>query len=97
MDIEPVTLCEGSQTEKEKYCMISLYMWNLKRNDTSELRKQTYGCQWEGIVRVLGKVMDTLVKWITNKDLLYSTWTSAQCYVPAWIREGFGGRMDTYG
>ena len=72
-------------------------MWNLKRNDTSELRKQTYGCQWEGIVRVLGKVMDTLVKWITNKDLLYSTWTSAQCYVPAWIREGFGGRMDTYG
>ena len=40
---------------------------------------------------------NTLVKWITNKDLLYSTWTSAQCYVPAWIGEGFGGRMDTYG
>ena len=60
-------------------------------------RKQTYGCQQKGIVRVFGKVMDTLVKWITNKDLLYSTWTSAQCYVPAWIGEGFWGRMDTYG
>ena len=41
MDIEPVTLCEGSQTEKEKYCMISLYMWNLKRNDTNERMDKT--------------------------------------------------------
>ena len=25
------------------------------------------------------------LKWITNKDLLYSTWDSAQCYMaPAW-------------
>ena len=23
------------------------------------------------------------LKWITNKDLLYSTWNSAQCYVAA--------------
>ena len=30
-------------------------------------------------------------KWITNKDLLYSTWNSAQCYVPAWMGSGFGG------
>ena len=32
-------------------------------------------------------------KWITNKDLLYSTWNSAQCYVAAWIRWGVLGRM----
>ena len=27
---------------------------------------------------------------MTNKDLLYSTENSAQCYVAAWMEEGFG-------
>ena len=40
MDPETVILSEVSQTEKEKYCMTSLYMWNLKRNDTNELNLQ---------------------------------------------------------
>ena len=40
MDLESVILSEVSQTEKE-YCMTSLYMWNLKRNDTSELTYKT--------------------------------------------------------
>ena len=31
------------------------------------------------------------IKWITNKDLLYSTWNSAQCYRPAWMGGTFGG------
>ena len=31
------------------------------------------------------------LKCITNKDLLYSTWNSAQCYVAAWKGGGFGG------
>ena len=45
------------------------------------------------IVRNFGKVMYTLLylKWITNKDLLYSTWNFAQCYVPAWMGGGCGG------
>ena len=30
-----------------------------------------------------------LLKCITNKDILYSMWKSAQCYVAAWMR------MDT--
>jgi len=30
------------------------------------------------------------LKWITNKDLLYSTWNSAQRYVAAWMGEEFG-------
>ena len=40
-----------------------------------------------------GKVMYTLLdlKWITNKDLLYSIWNSAQCYVVAWMGGRFGG------
>ena len=55
----------------------------------------------EGIVRDFGKVMYTLLylKWITNKDLLYSTWKSVQCYVPAWMGWGLGknGYMYMYG
>ena len=37
----------------------------------------------EGIVREFGMDMYTLLylKWITNKDLLYSTGNSAQCSV----------------
>ena len=47
----------------------------------------------EGIVRELGIDMYTLLylKWITNKDLLYSTWNSAQGYVTAWIGGQFRG------
>ena len=38
------------------------------------------------------------LKWITNKHLLYSTWNSAQCYVPDWIWgvPGENGYIDTY-
>ena len=32
-----------------------------------------------------------ILKWVTNKDLLYSTENSAQCYVPAWMGGEFGG------
>ena len=47
----------------------------------------------EGIVREFGMDMYTLLylKWITNKDLLYSTGNSAQCYVAAWMGGEFGG------
>ena len=40
------------------------------------------------------------LKWTTNKDLLYSTGNSAQCYVAAWIKVRFGREwtyMYTYG
>ena len=65
-----------------------------KQKETHRLRKQTYGCWEEGIVRDFGKVTYTLLysKWITNKDLLYSTWNSAQCYVAAWMGGEFGGK-----
>ena len=32
------------------------------------------------------------LKWITNKDLLYRTGDSAQCYVAAWMGGEFGGK-----
>ena len=42
---------------------------------------------WEGIVKEFVMGMYTLIylKWIVNKDLLYSTSNSAQCYVAAWM------------
>ena len=37
------------------------------------------------------------LKWITNKDLLYSTGNSVQCYVAAWMGGEFGGeRIPAY-
>ena len=50
-----------------------------------------------GIVREFGMDMYKLLylKWITNKDLLYSTGNSAQSYVAAWMAGGGGwGRRD---
>ena len=53
------------------------------------------GCG-QGIVRESGMDMYTLLylkylEWIINKDLLYSTWNSAQCYLAAWMGGEFGG------
>ena len=47
----------------------------------------------EGIVREYGIDMYTLLylTGITNKDLLYSTGNSAQCYVAAWMGGEPGG------
>ena len=63
------------------------------QRETHRLRKQTYGGWVERIVMEFGKVMYTLLylKWVTNQDLLQSTGNSAQCYVAAWMGEGFGG------
>ena len=67
----------------------------------SELENELNGCQGEGIDREFGKVMYALLylKWITNNDLLYSTWNSAQCYVAAWMGGDLGenGYMCMYG
>ena len=47
----------------------------------------------KGIVRELGMdtYMQLYLKWITSKDLLCSTWNSAQCYMTAWMGGEFGG------
>ena len=52
------------------------------------------GKDGRGIVRDFGKAMDTLLylKWITNKDLLYSTGNSTQYYVAAWVGRESGGK-----
>ena len=74
-----------------------------QQKQTHRLRKRTYGYRGggtigKGIVREFGISMYMLLylKWITNKDLLYNTGNSAQCYVAAWMGGEFGGRMDFY-
>ena len=64
-----------------------------KQKDTHRLRERTYGCQGKRIVREIEMDMYILLysKWITNKDLLYSTWNFTQCYVPAWTGGEFRG------
>ena len=78
-------------------------MWNLKRNDTNELnlqnRKRLTDLEnklmvtGEGIIGKLGMDMYTLLyfKQIPNKDLLYSTENSTQCYAAAWVGGEFEG------
>ena len=53
----------------------------------------------EGIVRVFGMVIYTLLdlNCITNQDLLYSTWNSAQCYMAHGGRGLGGEHMYMYG
>ena len=48
--------------------------------------------------REFGIDMSTLLylKWVTNKDLLYSTGNSAQCYVAVWMGGEFGGEWIMY-
>jgi hypothetical protein len=48
--------------------------------------------QGEGIVGEFEMDMYILLylKWITNKDLLYSTGNSAQCHVAVWMKGEFG-------
>ena len=54
----------------------------------------------EGIIREFGMDIYTLLyfKWAANRDLLYSTGNSTQCYMAAWmggaLREN--GYMQTY-
>ena len=70
------------------------------QNRKDRLGKRTYGCcgVGEGTVREFGMDMYTLLclKWITNKDLLYNTWNSAQCYVPPGWEGGLVENGYTY-
>jgi len=77
------------------------YKWTCK-TETHRLRKWTYGCWGEGLgdrdswgVRAR-HVHTAVFKRITNRDLLYSTWNSAQCYVAGWMGGGVWRGMDTW-
>ena len=83
MDLESVTPSETSDRGEIPYD--TPYTWNPKRNDTNALAYKTkkytdlenkLKVAWrEGVVREFGMVTYTqlYLKWIANKDLLYST------------------------
>ena len=78
------------ESKKKRYKLT--YLQNRRR--LTDLENKLMLAGGKGIVRAFGKVMYTLLysKWITNKDLLYSTWNSAQCYMAAWMGGEFGGK-----
>ena len=92
---------EWSKSDREREILYDIpCRWNLKRNDTNELTKQKENelmvAGGEGIVREFGKIMYTLLysKWITNKDLLYSTRNSMlMCCLDG---RGVSERTDTH-
>ena len=90
----PATWLQGTSVVSQSNCHLALS----EGLCITDLENELMIAQGEGIVRDFGKVMDTplYLKWITNKDLLYSTWTSAQCCVPAWTEWGFGENGDRY-
>ena len=65
------------------------------RKRLTDLENKLRAARGEGIVKDFGKVIYTLLylKWMTNKNLLYSKWNSAQCYEPAWMGGGFRGEQ----
>ena len=66
---------------------------HVSQKETHRLRKWTYDYWGVETARDFGKVMYTLLylKWKTNKDLLCTTWNSAQSYMPDWMEGRFGG------
>ena len=74
-------------------CKVNVQTYYKIKKTNLHLQKKEKSLFWgEGIVRELGKVIYTLLrsKWIINKDLLYSTGNSAQCYMAAWM----GGEFE---
>ena len=71
------------------------YRWTYSQNRKrlTDLENKLMVARADGIVREVGMDRYTLLylKWIINKDLLYSTGNSAQCYVAARMEGEFGG------
>ena len=65
---------------------------NLKnRKRLTDLETEFMVSGGKGQLGTLGRSWTLLcLKWITNKDLLHSTWNSSQCYMPVWMGGGLG-------
>ena len=65
-----------------------------KEKQSPRLREKYNGCPGEDRVRDIYTLQR--LKWITSLDLLYSTGTSAQCFVADWKGGEFGGSRYLY-
>ena len=69
--------------------MVQMNLHNRKKLTDLENELTVVGGK-DGKERIIGEFgidMYTLLylKWIANRDLLYSIWNSAQCHVAAWM------------
>ena len=69
-----------ARIKTERDSQIEHICTNLKQKETHRFREWTYDCLYTILY----------LRWITNKDLLYSTWNSAQCYMAVWMGGEFG-------
>ena len=85
LDLED-PLKEGTATHSR------IFAWRIPWTEEPD---RSRGCKDSDKTERLSLGMDTYtmlyLKWITNKNLLYSTCNSAQCYMAAWMGEGSGG------
>ena len=79
-----------------KWILYDINLLFTKEKQTHRFREQTWLLgqrSSEKDIRDFGTDIYTLLyfKWITNKNLLYSTGNAAQSYMAAWMRGEFGG------
>ena len=94
-----------ARSDTRNHTVISHY-WNLFCNETPiKHSKTTFKFNKNSFIYILSLKISLLIvrefgidmytpqylKWIMNKDLLYSTGKSAQSYVAAWVGGEFGG------
>ena len=61
------------------------------RKRLTDLGNELMVTKGKGQLGSLGRSYTLLYfKWIIDKDLLYSTWNSIQCYVPSGWEQGLG-------
>ena len=81
--------------------MIQINLFTKQTHRLSELMVIWGEGRGEGLVKEFRMDRYTLLylKWITNRDLLYRSWNSIQCYVAAGCEGNLGknGCMGTYG
>ena len=96
MDLEMITLSEVSHIEKGKYMlslcaerkMIRMSLFT-KQKQTRRLKEKEFMVTREGTVIQLDVYLLLYLKWVTQKDQLYSTGNSAQYYVTTSVEKAF--------
>ena len=90
--------CRQQNAQSEGQPWIRIIDLKILSPESLPFRERTYGWGWgegcrEGIVKEFRMDLYTLLclKYKTNKDLLYSTGNSTQCYVAIWMGGELGG------
>ena len=86
-------------TSGQLFPQVEMIQMNLQNKGTHRIRECTYDCQLrKGTVKDFGKVRYTslYLKWITNKNLLYSTWNCSMLCARLDGRTGGGLEENGY-